>query len=308
MEEQHKILVIVNDDTDFSLIADNIKQFQRLKSLDICFLDVLKPTRKSKWLNKPAGEIMRARIHLRAEQLKELISSHKLLNQHTECRVLSGDLLQEVIHLAAREEYQLVLKSADRNKKKTTGRDLNFLRKCPVPFLLLKPTGKPIKNIVASIDIEADDQQLDHDLNRRIINASINVCSNMAQRLEIVSSWQLENESDLRDNPFFKISAKQLEQALQESQNDASDRLSEVVNEYEDNESQVTISKALVKGKPELSIPQYVHNNNIDLLVMGTVARAGLRGLLVGNTAEEILPNLECSILAVKPLGFTPSY
>lgn len=308
MDENHKVLVVVNEDVDFALIAANIKQFQHLKGLDVCFLDVLKPTRKSKWLNKPTSEIMQARLQVREQQLKDLIYLHKLSSMYCQCKVLSGDLLQEVIHLVSKEEYQLVLKGADSNKHKTSGRDLNFLRKCPAPFLLLKPIAKPIKNIVASVDIEADDQQLDHDLNRRIMNSSINVCNNMDQRLAVVSSWQLENESDLRDNPFFKISSTQLGQALQEAQDEASDELIKLVDEYRENEAKVSISMDIVKGKPELSIPQYVKDNDIDLLVMGTVARAGLRGLLVGNTAEEMLPNLECSILAVKPLGFTSSY
>jgi len=41
-----------------------------------------------------------------------------------------------------------------------------------------------------------------------------------------------------------------------------------------------------------------------DLVVMGTVARTGIAGWLIGNTAEAILEQLQCSVLAVKPHGF----
>ena len=41
-----------------------------------------------------------------------------------------------------------------------------------------------------------------------------------------------------------------------------------------------------------------------DLIVLGTVARTGLSGLIMGNTAEEILDQAGCSVLAVKPPGF----
>jgi nucleotide-binding universal stress UspA family protein len=34
------------------------------------------------------------------------------------------------------------------------------------------------------------------------------------------------------------------------------------------------------------------------------VARRGIPGLLIGNTAERILRKLPCSVLAVKPDGF----
>jgi nucleotide-binding universal stress UspA family protein len=41
-----------------------------------------------------------------------------------------------------------------------------------------------------------------------------------------------------------------------------------------------------------------------DLLVMGTVCRTGAAGFLIGNTAETILADVTCSILALKPEGF----
>jgi len=37
---------------------------------------------------------------------------------------------------------------------------------------------------------------------------------------------------------------------------------------------------------------------------MGTVARTGIPGLIIGNTAESILSDIDCSLLAVKPEGF----
>ena len=45
-------------------------------------------------------------------------------------------------------------------------------------------------------------------------------------------------------------------------------------------------------------------NDQIDLLVMGTVCRTGLAGFIIGNTAEEVLSALNCSVLTVKPEGF----
>lgn len=37
---------------------------------------------------------------------------------------------------------------------------------------------------------------------------------------------------------------------------------------------------------------------------MGTVARTSLPGFFMGNTAEDVLSQLDCSVLAVKPPGF----
>ena len=37
---------------------------------------------------------------------------------------------------------------------------------------------------------------------------------------------------------------------------------------------------------------------------MGTIARTGLPGVLIGNTAEKVLDDVHCSVVAVKPPGF----
>ncbi|HKJ72861.1 MAG TPA: universal stress protein, partial [Alphaproteobacteria bacterium] len=51
-------------------------------------------------------------------------------------------------------------------------------------------------------------------------------------------------------------------------------------------------------------IPEVVEELHADLVVMGTVGRTGIPGLLIGNTAETILYALPSSVLAIKPPGF----
>ena len=60
----------------------------------------------------------------------------------------------------------------------------------------------------------------------------------------------------------------------------------------------------LSKGDARNVIPELAQELHADLVVMGTVARTGIPGLLIGNTAESILDQLDCSVLAVKPPGF----
>jgi universal stress protein E len=54
----------------------------------------------------------------------------------------------------------------------------------------------------------------------------------------------------------------------------------------------------------DLAILKYLEHHSVDLLVMGTAARAGIPGMLVGNTAERLLQQVSCSMLAVKPSDF----
>ena len=60
----------------------------------------------------------------------------------------------------------------------------------------------------------------------------------------------------------------------------------------------------LIEGDPVERIPDLVMEQGIDLLVMGTVCRTGLAGFFIGNTAEKVLSEVNCSVLTVKPKGF----
>ena len=55
---------------------------------------------------------------------------------------------------------------------------------------------------------------------------------------------------------------------------------------------------------PHTAILEAVNDQQADLLVIGTVGRTGVQGLITGNTAEYLLPRVSCSILAVKPPEF----
>ena len=54
----------------------------------------------------------------------------------------------------------------------------------------------------------------------------------------------------------------------------------------------------------ERIIPAIVNEKSIEVVVMGTIARTGIPGLLIGNTAEEVINQVDCSVLAIKPEGF----
>lgn len=61
---------------------------------------------------------------------------------------------------------------------------------------------------------------------------------------------------------------------------------------------------SVAEGNAYAAILDYIHAHRIDLLVMGTVARTGVAALLTGNTAENVLPWADCSLIAIKPANF----
>ncbi|MGE3314981.1 MAG: universal stress protein [Planctomycetaceae bacterium] len=61
----------------------------------------------------------------------------------------------------------------------------------------------------------------------------------------------------------------------------------------------------VVDGPPDQAILKAVKEYEIDLLVMGTIARSGVSRMLIGNTAERLLSQVGCSVLAIKPGGLS---
>ena len=60
----------------------------------------------------------------------------------------------------------------------------------------------------------------------------------------------------------------------------------------------------MVQGRPGTAIPELMKREGAELLVMGTVCRTGIPGFFIGNTAEMILGQVDCSVLTVKPKCF----
>lgn len=60
----------------------------------------------------------------------------------------------------------------------------------------------------------------------------------------------------------------------------------------------------MIKGRPREVLANEIERERADLLVMGTVVRTGVRGYFIGSTAEEVIQQVDCAILALKPTGF----
>ena len=55
---------------------------------------------------------------------------------------------------------------------------------------------------------------------------------------------------------------------------------------------------------PGQAVFEAVERLKPDAVVLGTVSRSGIPGILVGNTAEELLTSLNCSLIVEKPADF----
>ena len=65
-------------------------------------------------------------------------------------------------------------------------------------------------------------------------------------------------------------------------------------------DASLKIERLLREGPPAKEIVQTANENACDLIVMGMHGRTGLRRLLLGSVAEEVLRHATCPVLTVK--------
>jgi len=53
--------------------------------------------------------------------------------------------------------------------------------------------------------------------------------------------------------------------------------------------------------RPAAAISALAKQLKVDLIVIGTVARSGVHGVMTGNTSEHVIDRAECPVLTIKP-------
>lgn len=231
-------------------------------------------------------------------------------------KVLIGIPFLEIIREILRNGHDLVIKTAESGElldRVFGSNDMHLLRECPCPVLLVKPKPpKSLRRILAAVDLDDDyppkELKERHLLNVQVLKMASLLTLSESAELHIVYAWDALGKNILQDAPLDlsedRIAAVFEEVELRNKQN-LNALMDEVVARLEQETSEYLKPQThLLKGVPRREIPAFSKEINADLVVMGTVARTGISGFFMGNTAEIILGQLNCSVLAIKPLGF----
>ncbi|MEX0943478.1 MAG: universal stress protein [Pseudomonadales bacterium] len=207
----------------------------------------------------------------------------------------------EVIKTVTDGKYDLLVKSVDPagalSHALFGNHDLRLLRQCPCPVWIIKPTRrKNIRTILAAVDLtKQEDSSLR--LASRIVGIASGVAAKEGARLHILTAW---------DQPVDASIKKRMEvEAYEEFTNHYKDQIRRRFEKLVANNRHKATEDHIIRGNPEKAITRFVSDYDVDLLVMGTLSRSGIPGLLIGNTAERVLNQVNCSVLTMKPEGFT---
>ncbi len=196
-----------------------------------------------------------------------------------------------ILHAADAEQADLIFKPRGENNGALyphTAEDWNLIRHAKVPVLLTRARAWPVNpTILAAVDVFDDAHA---DLNRNVLEHASTLARAIGGTLHIVcvypplSVWinevaTVKNYERLRDEMADESRAaiNALCQALH-------------IDEYNVHTSE---------GATGTVIEKLVKSTKACMLVMGTKARTGLAGYLIGNTAENILSRVDTDVMTI---------
>lgn len=262
-----------------------------------------------------SAELEATMVKARTEEVSGLVEQHRG-QMMPQTRVLVGLQFLEIIRDVLRHDCDLVIKAPDVQEwmeHLLGSEDMHLLRKCPCPVWLIKPTApKTYRRILAAVDVSEiypqPEKKPRRALNQQIIEMAASVAREDTAELHVVHSWHVFAESALRGAlmEMQEISVNALvETVRQQREANLNGLIQSTIGDLNSEGLQHPEPQShLVKGRARREIPALVKTLDADLVVMGTVARTGIPGFFTGNTAESILSQLDCSVLAIKPPGF----
>lgn len=298
-----KIMALVNEDAPEHIALDvaNAQVTNETESIDVvAAIRPISPMFHTVW-PKHSREIEDERLNGVQSIVQRIVSERSDWNAPVDAVVLQGKPFVEIIRYAQENGHELIVtdesvdfsESAERPREDT---NLRLLRKCPCPVWLAKSDCPPRpRRVVAAVDVETDASQ-GQDLNAKIISQAIAVASKSGAKVIVLHAWELIGESTI----LRKYGVEEFDRVRAAYVAKVESAAATLLEPFGD--SRVTFQ--LLNGPPALAIPKFAQEETIDLVVMGTVARSGVAGLLMGNTAERIVESADCSLLALKPDDF----
>lgn len=217
-------------------------------------------------------------------ELRQQYASAENSGKQIECIVRSGDVWEELIRIAGNRADTLIV-CGTRDSGSTPqglfgGTGLKLLRFASGPVWILKPpsdgnesTNNKSTEIVAATNLDS--------MGADVIRTAVSIASQSSSRLHIIHATQHESDiENVKDLVYEQLAA----------------------TDYRTIQAGVKVH--VFVGDAQVSILNAAREGNADLVILGTSSKIGVAGSLPGSTLERVLPELTCSVLALKPEGF----
>ena len=164
---------------------------------------------------------------------------------------------------------------------------MKLLRYCPCPVWVAKPQKDDGRTIIlAAHDLT--------DVGQRALELAASFANLCKGQLLIFHAFETTPHHGLAGSDVEAAETRIRHNAAEEILRDSISAL----------ENCPAFELVIRKGRPDTELLLLVKQRDVDVVVMGMRSRTGLGAMLIGNTAERLLPELNCSVLAIKPEGY----
>ena len=181
-------------------------------------------------------------------------------------------------------------------RAKFTFNDWQLIRKLDYPLWLVKPADL-IENpvVIAAVDpMHPHDDK--GDCTQSIIDLAKSITEKFGARLVLLHTYErLEEVNEYAKLEFkpLRVPVAELEKKMREEHRRELDVLADANN----------IDAQAVRqlpGRTREILPSFARAENASLVIMGAVARTGLKRRIIGSTAEHVLDHVPCDILIAR--------
>ena len=208
--------------------------------------------------------------------------------------VVTGHVVAATLQQIAEHDHDLLAITGHPDDPVARAIITRLQRKSPIPVWVLRPTRARRRRILAALDVDNDHHGLDH----RII-AAARWLARPGDELHVLTAWELLGESTMRSSPFLATPEEEVERLRAECVQHLHTGLEQLLAEHDFDGVDVHVH--VRNGPPAGMIVAEVERSSITDIVLGTIARHGIPGFVMGNTAEQLLNEVDCSEFVVKP-------
>lgn len=227
-------------------------------------------------------------------KMRQIVADVNAQDRNIEILTLLGTPYLEITHAVQRDKCDLVVtgtRGLSSWQNFLVGSTANrLIQKCPASVWIVKGTHKSLpKSILAATDFS--------EASRKSVLEALSIAKAAGAELHLVSVIDSYEASTgiLSRMP----DGDSVQQALMAAATSQFDKFVESLKLTPDQ-----YQRHLCLGVPAEEIVRLAAELKVELVAMSTVGRSGIKGVLLGNTAERVLASCDCSILTTKSADF----
>jgi len=250
------------------------------------------PLRRLKVSATEEADIRTRLLEEREHDVQARIDKYKQPGQNVTLKVVwEKNIDRWITRQCAGDKYTGVVKTGNRSESLVhTSTDWQLLRECPAPLLLVaEKKWHRAKPVLVTLDLSSE-VATKRKLNDKTLGIAKGLAAALGVELEIITAIEIPtllSDLDLVDPATY---AREAKEAMKP-------QIRKLAAAHDIPEKAFHCKR----GPVEKVITSQAAKVRAQVVVMGTVARKGVKARLLGNTAEKVLRHMKTDVLAIKP-------